>query len=66
MKVILWTLTILLAALGGVMLIENVNNSYDPGRPLELFMGFVFLLTAVAIYTRKLHPSEPARPSETR
>jgi hypothetical protein len=66
MKAILWTLTILLAALGGVMLIENVSNSYDPGRPLWLYMGLVFLLTAVAIYTRKLHRSELARPSETR
>jgi uncharacterized membrane protein YhaH (DUF805 family) len=57
---LLWGLTIILAAGGATLLISAFSSAWGPDAS-AIFIGLTMLLTAVAIYARKLHwrPSSP-------
>jgi uncharacterized membrane protein YhaH (DUF805 family) len=65
MKAFLWVLAIFLAAFGGSVLIDTLNSSYVSDAGFRYFIGLVMVLTAVAIYARKLHQVSPVAPKQS-
>jgi uncharacterized membrane protein YhaH (DUF805 family) len=60
MRVVLWVLAIFLASFGGAVLIDTLKSSYVSDAGFRYFIGLVLLLTALAIYARKLHKVVPS------
>ncbi len=66
MRAFLWVLAIFLAAFGGALLLDTLDGGYVSDAGFRYFIGLVMLLTAGAIYARKLHKVvPPAAPKQS-
>jgi hypothetical protein len=65
MKAFLWVLAIFLAAVGGAVMIDTLKSSYVPDAGFRYFISLLLLLTAGAIYARKLHRVSPVAPKQS-
>ncbi|MGF9763410.1 hypothetical protein AAII07_50585 [Microvirga sp. 0TCS3.31] len=65
MKAFLWVLAIFLAAVGGAVMIDTLKSSYVPDAGFRYFISLLLLLTAGAIYARKLHWVSPVAPKQS-